>query len=80
MDLSSVDIGVIVAIIGLVIKGAQDSARQAEEMGRLKQQVHSLEARGGRWDDRFNDIERDLSDIKASLARVEAVLTHIEQR
>ena len=65
MDFSSVDIGVIVAIVGLVVKGAQ---------------VHSLEARGGRWDERFNDIERDLSDIKASLARVEAVLTHIEQR
>jgi DNA repair exonuclease SbcCD ATPase subunit len=80
MDLSNVDIGVIVAIIGMIIKSAQDKAIQAEQMGRLKQQVQSLEARGGRWDERFNDIERDLSDIKASLARVETVLAHIEQR
>ena len=80
MDLSNVDIGVIVAIIGMIIKSAQDKAAQAEQMGRLKQQVQSLEARGGRWDERFNDIERDLSDIKASLARVETVLSHIEQR
>ncbi len=80
MDLSNVDIGVIVAIIGMIIKSAQDKAIQAEQMGRLKQQVQSLEARGGRWDERFNDIERDLSDIKASLARVETVLSHIEQR
>jgi len=79
MDLSNVDIGVIVAIIGMIIKSAQDKAIQAEQMGRLKQQVQSLEARGGRWDERFNDIERDLSDIKASLARVETVLSHIEQ-
>lgn len=82
MDFSSVDIGVVIAMIGLLLKSYQDSAKQAEEMGRLKQQVHSLEARGSRWDERFNDIERDLSDIKASLARVEAILghTHIEQR
>lgn len=80
MDLSNVDIGVIVAIIGMIIKSAQDKAIQAEQMGRLKQQVQSLEARGGRWDERFNDIERDLSDIKASLARVETILAHIEQR
>lgn len=82
MDLSTVDLGVIVAIIGLIIKSAQDKALQAEELGRLKQQVSSLEARGSRWDQRFNDIERDLSDIKASLARVEAILeqAHREAR
>ena len=82
MDLSTVDLGVIVAIIGLIIKSAQDKASQAEELGRLKQQVSSLEARGARWDQRFNDIERDLSDIKASLARVEAILeqAHREAR
>ena len=35
-----------------------------------------------RWEQRFNDIERDLSDIKASLARVEAILeqAHREAR
>ena len=75
MDLSTIDLGVIIAIIGLIIKSAQDKASQAE-------QVSSLEARGSRWDQRFNDIERDLSDIKASLARVEAILeqAHREAR
>ena len=56
MDLSTIDLGVIIAIIGLIIKSAQDKASQAEELGRLKQQVSSLEARGSRWDQRFNDI------------------------
>ena len=80
MDFSNVDLGVIIAMIGLVIKTAQDKACHAEEMGRLKQQVASLESRGSRWDQRFNDIEKDLSDIKASLARVEAILSHREAR
>ena len=79
MDFSTVDFGVIIAMIGLIIKSSQDKARQAEEMGRLKQQVYSLESRGSRWDARFNDIERDLSDIKAALARVEAILNHTMQ-
>jgi hypothetical protein len=63
-----------VAIIGLVIKASQDKAKQAEEMGRLKQQVVSLETRGRGWDTRFESIETKCEQLIASSARIEAIL------
>jgi hypothetical protein len=63
-----------VAIIGLVVKASQDKAVNAEEMGRLKQQVVSLETRGRGWDTRFESIEAKCSELIASSARIEALL------
>ena len=74
MDINSIDLGFLIALIGLVIKSSQDKARQAEEMGRLKQQVASLEARGSRWDDRFSELDSKLERLLAAVTRVETVL------
>lgn len=63
-----------VAIMGLVVKSSQDKARNAEEMGRLKQQVVSLETRGRGWDTRFESIEIKCEQLIASSARIEAIL------
>ena len=42
MDMSAIDIGTLVALGGMLWKMTQDKTAQAEEMGRLKQQVRSL--------------------------------------
>jgi hypothetical protein len=43
MDMNALDIGSLVAILGLTLKSMHDKSKAAEEMGALKQQVRSLE-------------------------------------
>jgi len=45
MDMNAIDIGTLLAIAGLLYKTTQDKIAQAEEMGKLKQQVKSLEVK-----------------------------------
>ncbi len=73
MDITGVDFGVILTILAMIIKGAQDRARAAEELGKLKQQVASLEARGSRWDNRFESLESKLEVLIAAVTRIEVL-------
>ena len=73
MDVSGVDLGVILTILAMIIKGTQDKARAAEELGKLKQQVASLEARGSRWDNRFESLETKLEVLIAAVTRIEVL-------
>ena len=57
MDMNAIDIGTILAIAGLLYKTTQDKIAQAEEMGKLKQQVKSLETK-------TNQIEIDEAFLK----------------
>ena len=73
MDITGVDFGVILTILAMIIKGAQDRARAAEELGKLKQQVASLEARGSRGDNRFESLESKLEVLIAAVTRIEVL-------
>ena len=73
MDISGVDLGVILTILGLIIKMSQDRAHAAEELGKLKQQVASLEARGSAWDSGFKGLESKLEVLIAAVTRIEVL-------
>jgi predicted nucleic acid-binding Zn-ribbon protein len=74
MDMNVIDIGSLVAILGLLLKSMHDKSKAAEEMGALKQQVKSLEKRADRWDLKFESIEDKLEKLVASMSRVEALM------
>ena len=73
MDISAIDLGVILTVVGLIVKMSQDKANAAEQLGRLKQQVASLEARGSRWDNRFESLESKLEVLIAAVTRIEVL-------
>ena len=73
MDISGIDLGVILTLVGLIVKMSQDKANAAEQLGRLKQQVASLEARGSRWDNRFESLESKLEVLIAAVTRIEVL-------
>lgn len=72
--MTPVDIGTLIALAGMLWKMTQDRAAHAEEMGRLKQQVVSLEARASGYDARFASVERKLETLIEAVARIEATL------
>ena len=74
VDMTPVDIGTLIALAGMLWKMTQDRAAHAEEMGRLKQQVVSLEARASGYDARFASVERKLETLIEAVARIEATL------
>ena len=73
MDISGIDLGVILTILAMIVKMSQDKANAAEQLGRLKQQVASLEARGSRWDNRFESLESKLEVLIAAVTRIEVL-------
>ena len=74
MDMTAIDIGTLVALGGMLWKMTQDKAHQAEEMGRLKQQVRSLETRAAQSDEKFSSVDRKLQQLIEAVARIEATL------
>ena len=74
MDMSAIDIGTLVALGGMLWKMTQDKTAQAEEMGRLKQQVRSLETRASQSDAKFESVDRKLQQLIEAVARIEATL------
>ena len=74
MDMTPVDIGTLVALVAMLWKMTQDKAAHAEQMGRLKQQVLSLEARASGYDAKFASVERKLETLIEAVARIEATL------
>ncbi|WP_348660969.1 hypothetical protein [uncultured Idiomarina sp.] len=73
MDISGIDLGVILTLVAMIVRMSQDKANAAEQMGRLKQQVASLEARGSRWDNRFESLESKLEVLIAAVTRIEVL-------
>tara|TARA_R100001015_G_C4624036_1_gene182041 strand:+ start:1224 stop:1502 length:279 start_codon:yes stop_codon:yes gene_type:complete len=73
MDISGIDLGVILTLVAMIVKMSQDKANAAEQLGRLKQQVASLEARGSRWDNRFESLESKLEVLIAAVTRIEVL-------
>lgn len=74
MDVTAIDVGTIVALVAMLWKMSQDKAASAEEMGRLKQQVRSLETRASQSDAKFESVDRKLQQLIEAVARIEATL------
>jgi septal ring factor EnvC (AmiA/AmiB activator) len=74
VDVTAIDVGTIVALVAMLWKMSQDKAASAEEMGRLKQQVRSLETRASQSDAKFESVDRKLQQLIEAVARIEATL------
>jgi len=74
VDVTAIDVGTIVALVAMVWKMSQDKAASAEEMGRLKQQVRSLEDKAVQSDAKFESVDRKLQQLIEAVARIEATL------
>ena len=74
MDMSALDIGTVLAVFGLFYKLSETRAIHAEEMGKIKQQVKSLETRAAHIDTKLNDVDQKLAQLMESNARLEAHL------
>ena len=74
MDMNPFDIGTILAVLGLFYKLSADKAAHAEEMGRLKQQVRSLESRTSRIDDRLESIDDKLGNLLTAIIKLETII------
>jgi len=75
MDMSAVDLGTLAAFVGIFFKMQSDKAVAAEELGRMKQQIKSLETRAGRVDGKLTEIDEKLSLMMAAIARLESQMT-----
>jgi hypothetical protein len=75
MDMSALDMGTIAAFIGIFFKMQSDKALSAEELGRMKQQIKSLETRAGQVDNKLGDIDEKLSLVLAAIARLDSQMT-----
>ena len=75
MDMSALDMGTIAAFIGIFFKMQSDKALSAEELGRMKQQIKSLEIRAGQVDNKLGDIDEKLSLVLAAIARLDSQMT-----
>lgn len=76
MDMNALDVGTVLALLGVIFKVNQDKAAAAEEVGRMKQQIKSLESRMGQVDNKFSDIDDKLGKLIASMTRLETLLGH----
>jgi septal ring factor EnvC (AmiA/AmiB activator) len=74
MDMNAIDIGTLLAVAGLLYKTTQDKIAQAEEMGKLKQQVRSLETRTGQIDSKLVEIDQKLGNLIAAITRLETLI------
>jgi DNA anti-recombination protein RmuC len=79
MDMSVIDVGTVLAVLGLFYKLIADKAAQAEEMGKLKQQVKSLETRAGKIDNKLESIDDKLGNLINAVTRLEAILGQNQQ-
>jgi len=73
--MSALDMGTIAAFIGIFFKMQSDKALSAEELGRMKQQIKSLETRAGQVDNKLGDIDEKLSLVLAAIARLDSQMT-----
>lgn len=74
MDISASDLSLIIAMIGLFLKGQQDRARAAEALGIMKQQIKSLEDKAAHVDSRLDQIDQKLTNLLESNTRLETQL------
>lgn len=68
------DVGTLLAVVAFWFKTTQDKASAAEELGRMKQQIKSLETRAAKTDDQLVEINNKLNQLVESNTRLETQL------
>lgn len=73
--MSPIDIGQVLALLAFWFSTSKDKAQKAEELGRMKQQIKSLETRAANVDHQLIEINSKLNQLVESNARLETQLT-----
>lgn len=74
-SMSPIDIGQVLALLAFWFSTSKDKAQKAEELGRMKQQIKSLETRAANVDHQLIEINSKLNQLVESNARLETQLT-----
>lgn len=75
MDMNPIDVGQLLALVVFWYTTNKDKGVKAEELGKMKQQIKSLETRAGKVDSQLNEINTKLNQLVESNARLETQLT-----
>ena len=75
MDMNALDVGQLLALVVFWYTTNKDKGVKAEELGKMKQQIKSLETRASKVDSQLNEINTKLNQLVESNARLETQLT-----
>jgi septal ring factor EnvC (AmiA/AmiB activator) len=71
-SMNPIDIGTLLALAAFWFSTTKDKAQKSEELGRMKQQIATLETKSVQVDSQLNDINTKLNQLMESNARLEA--------
>jgi septal ring factor EnvC (AmiA/AmiB activator) len=71
-NMNPIDIGTLLALAAFWFSTTKDKAQKSEELGRMKQQIATLETKSVQVDSQLNDINTKLNQLMESNARLEA--------
>ena len=74
-NMSPLDIGQVIALLAFWFSTTREKAQKAEEIGRIKQEIKSLETRAANVDGQLIEINNKLNQLVESNARLETQLT-----
>jgi len=75
MDMNALDVGTVLALVVFWFNSTKDKASQSEELGKMKQQIKSLETRAAGVDSQLIEINAKLNKLMESNARLETQLS-----
>lgn len=75
MDMNALDVGTVLALVVFWFNSTKDKASQSEELGKMKQQIKSLETRAAGVDSQLIEINVKLNKLMESNARLETQLS-----
>lgn len=70
--MNPVDIGTLLALAAFWFSTTKDKAQKSEELGRMKQQITTLETKSVQVDSQLDNINIKLNQLMESNARLEA--------
>jgi uncharacterized coiled-coil protein SlyX len=71
-SMNPVDIGTLLALAAFWFSTTKDKAQKSEELGRMKQQITTLETKSVQVDSQLDNINIKLNQLMESNARLEA--------
>mgnify|MGYP003117849990 FL=1 len=74
-NMRPLDIGQVIALLAFWFSTTREKAQKAEEIGRIKQQIKSLETRAANVDHQLIEINSKLNQLVESNARLETQLS-----
>lgn len=71
-SMNPIDIGTLLALAAFWFSTTKDKAQKSEELGRMKQQIATLETKSVQVDSQLDNINIKLNQLMESNARLEA--------